>query len=178
MSLGEVYPGPLTCPLTTEQVNGVLDWLDVENSKRYQPGDGQTHCNIYVHDALRTLGFYVPRVWWTNPFTVTADTVPVYGANCREMSANALCKWMRQYGPDFGWRLSNKPLTADTSRGEIAVVIGMAARGHGHTQVLFDGWMSQAGTNNYRLERPYSATFWESYADVVWAVNGGAVNVG
>lgn len=178
MSLGEEYAGPLTCPITTEQIEGVLDWLDVENSKRYQPGNGQTHCNIFVHDFMRTIGLYVPRVWWTDPYSVTADTVPVYGANCREMSANALCKWMRQHGPDFGWKLSNRPITANTSRGEIGVVIGMASSGHGHTQVLYDGWIAQAGVNNYRQELPYSIGFWERYADVVWAISRGNNNVG
>lgn len=43
----------------------IIRWLDVENSKRYEPSDGKTYCNIYAYDFAYCLGLFIPRIWWT-----------------------------------------------------------------------------------------------------------------
>ncbi|MCB1037155.1 MAG: hypothetical protein KDD47_25225 [Acidobacteria bacterium] len=47
------------------ELSAILDWLDVENSPRYQPTSSSTYCNIYAHDVCYLAGVYLPRVWWT-----------------------------------------------------------------------------------------------------------------
>lgn len=179
-TLSEPCPVPLTCPLTSEQIRAVIAWMRVDQSARYIARAGQTHCNIYAHDLCWILGAYLPRVWWKDPARVTRDTEAVYGKNCRELDANALVGWMREYGAAFGWEVHDTPPVL--AGGDVGVVIGRKARGHGHVQVLFLDRASQAGTKNFQVGAPYSADFWSGYADAVWAVQRagalGGVNVG
>lgn len=102
-TLSEHYPAPLSCPLTLEQIEGVVEWLDVENSARWQPTSNATYCNVYAHDLLHVLGVYLPRLWWNDPRASNKEAI--YGKNCHEMSANRLHDWMIEYGPIFGWSL-------------------------------------------------------------------------
>jgi len=56
-------------------------------------------------------GVYLPRVWWMNNVLKMDKQInnylkmltPMYGINVRELSANALYDWLREYGPMFGW---------------------------------------------------------------------------
>lgn len=177
MTLGEECPVALTCPPTAEQIREVVRWMDVEKSARWQPTGGATYCNIYATDLLHLIyGLrdsgrrgYIPRVWWTDPEKATAETKPVYAKNCREMSANSLTQWMRDYGPQFGWELHETRPTLD--KNDVAVVIGAAHKGHGHIQVVLSWGATQAGSTNFEVrDEPYSDSFWRSYKDFIWAV--------
>jgi hypothetical protein len=42
----------------------IIETLKVETSKRYQPTDSTTYCNVYAYDLVTALGGYLPRVWW------------------------------------------------------------------------------------------------------------------
>lgn len=92
------------------ELAAIIAWLDCENPayKRYQPRDGLTFCNIYVHDFCTLAGAYVPRAWWTSPALAKLqrgeDVPPLIGNTLREMRANDLFQWLRDYGPDYGWR--------------------------------------------------------------------------
>lgn len=145
-TLSEHYPAPLTCPLTWDQIEGVVEWLDVENSARWQPTANATYCNVYAHDLLHILGIYLPRVWWYKPEDVTSDTEAIYGQTVREMSANILVDWMRDYGHMYGWQTSSTPPKA--SRHQPAVCIAKARRGSGHVVVRFGDKATQAGRTN------------------------------
>lgn len=156
-TLSESCPVWLTCPLTGDQLREIATWLDVENSKRYLPANGQTHCNIYAHDFCDISGLYLPRVWWNSPHNVSETTIPVYGQNVREMTANALVSWMRTYGPGFGWSVSSvMPALSD---GDLCINIASRVKGHGHVRLLFEGWQSQAGSTNYTITDKLSPMF-------------------
>lgn len=88
----------------------IIDWLAVDDPahKRYQPRDGLTFCNIYAHDFCLLAGVYLPRVWWSPAALLgmaRGETVePRYGATIDELRANDLFRWLRDFGPGFGWR--------------------------------------------------------------------------
>lgn len=126
-----------------------------------------TYCNVYASDLCDLLGVYLPRVWWYDPEGLGEEEVPVYGVNCGEMSANRLVDWMIEYGEAFGWQVDLKP--QPLREGEVGLVIGKAKSGHGHVQVLFRGFATQAGVNNYNYTEAYSESFWAKYEKVIWA---------
>lgn len=145
-TLSEQYPAHLTCPLTWDQIKGVVEWLDVENSARWQPTANATYCNVYAHDLLHILGFYLPRVWWYKPDDVDRDTPIIYAETVREMSANSLVDWMRDYGCLYGWETSSvPPITHKTNP---VVCIAKARKGSGHVVVRFGDKATQAGRVN------------------------------
>lgn len=91
--------------LKEELEGNIIDFLDVENSERYQPTKTQTFCNIYAHDFAMYMNVYIPRVWWTERALKEKNTEKaVYNDNVIEMSVNSLYKWFDEYGKDFGWR--------------------------------------------------------------------------
>lgn len=86
----------------------LADWLDVEASPRYLPHDGATYCNVYAADYCYLAQAYLPRVWWTDRALaafVRGETPPVVvDHTVRELRADGLHDWLRDYGPQFGWR--------------------------------------------------------------------------
>lgn len=92
------------------ELAAIIGWLDSEkpSHKRYQPRDGLTFCNIYCHDFCHLAGAYLPRVWWSSPALLKwqqgQSVQPLIGNTLREMRANDLFRWLREFGPDFGWR--------------------------------------------------------------------------
>ena len=83
--------------------------LDSENvgHLRYRP-TGPTYCNIYAYDFCTLAGVYLPRVWWTSRaierLRAGEKVEPAYLATVDEMRANALYRWLSDYGADYGWR--------------------------------------------------------------------------
>lgn len=94
----------------TEQLAEIVAWLAVDSPahKRYTPRDGLTFCNIYAHDFCHLAGAYLPRVWWSPAaiakLSAGIDVAPLYGATIDELRANDLFRWLRDFGPQFGWR--------------------------------------------------------------------------
>jgi hypothetical protein len=92
------------------QLGGIIDWLAVDkvSHKRYQPRSGTTFCNIYAHDYCTLAGVYLPRVWWTakaiEQLALGNPVEPRYGDTIEEIRANGLFRWLRDFGPRFGWR--------------------------------------------------------------------------
>lgn len=85
----------------------IIDWLDVESGARWRPGAGLTFCNVYANDVCYLAGVYLPRVWWTGrALTELArgrPATPALGSTIHELNANALCDWLEEFGPQFGW---------------------------------------------------------------------------
>jgi hypothetical protein len=109
----------------------VIDYLatDKPAHKRYQPRDGLTFCNIYAHDYCFLAGVYLPRVWWT-PGAIErlarGETVePLIENTIMEMRANDLFRWLRDFGPRFGWRQTGTPtkLQQEASQGAIGLIV-------------------------------------------------------
>jgi len=90
-------------------IAAIIAYLDSENPThlRYKPA-GPTYCNLYAHDFCTLAGAYLPRVWWTSKAIErlrTGEKVePAYLATVDEMRANALYRWLTDYGSDYGWR--------------------------------------------------------------------------
>lgn len=124
----------------------IINWIDVANPKhkRYQPGDGKTFCNIYVHDYCSLAGVYFPRVWWTQgallKLAAGQQVAPAYDDTVVEIQANNLFRWMRDFGPRFGWRQTGDltKLQQAANLGAVAIIIGrrVADKGSGHVVAI------------------------------------------
>lgn len=95
----------------TQDIAAIINWLNVENTSanlRWAPGNGRTFCNVYAHDFCMLAGAYLPRVWWTGAALVKLakgeKVEPLIGNTIDEQRANDIFRWLRSFGPDFGWR--------------------------------------------------------------------------
>lgn len=114
-----------------ERIADIVEWLAVDNPahKRYQPRDGLTFCNMYAHDFCHLAQVYLPRVWWSASALIEISrgvaVEPRYGQTIDEQRANSLFRWLRDFGPQFGWRqtgsLTKLQLAADS--GGIALIV-------------------------------------------------------
>ena len=179
-SLNEInQPGRegATPEMLRAELAAILDWLAVDKPahKRYQPRDGSTFCNIYSHDYCHLAGAYFPRVWWTSTaiigLTAGKTVEPLIGDSIAEMRANDLFRWLREFGPEFGWRQTGTLTKLQTAANQGAIGLIVARRKEdgrsGHIVVVVpetlqerarrDGigeviapLQSQAGTTNFR----------------------------
>jgi hypothetical protein len=112
-------------------IAGIIAWLAVDNPKyaRYAPVAGKTFCNIYAHDFCTLNGVYLPRVWWTGPaialFAQGKQVDAKVGVTVDEQRANDLFRWLRDYGPSFGWRRTGTPtkLQTEVNQGAIGLIV-------------------------------------------------------
>lgn len=138
-------PGTLPAELVPSLLK-IIDWLDVTEAKhkRYQPVDGKTFCNIYAHDYCRCAGVYFPRVWWTQNaiarLALGEAVAAQYDSTVTEIQANNLFRWLRDFGPRFGWRQTGEltKLQQAANLGGVALIIGrrVADMGSGHVVVI------------------------------------------
>jgi hypothetical protein len=113
------------------QLAAIADWLAVDDPAhvRYQPRDGLTFCNIYAHDYCHLAGVFLPRVWWSPPAQqrlLAGDAVaPLIGDTIFEVRANDLFRWLRDFGPAFGWRRagSTSELQSEVNLGAIGLIV-------------------------------------------------------
>lgn len=118
-------------PQLRSELAAIVDWLAVDNPKhlRYQPGAGSTFCNVYAHDFCHLAGVYLPRVWWTPQALLKlsqgVEVAPLIGDTIGEMRANDLFRWLRAFGPAFGWRQAATPgeLQREVNQGAVGVVV-------------------------------------------------------
>lgn len=114
-----------------EELAAIVDWLAVETPRhlRYQPRNGATFCNVYAHDYCHLAGVYLPRVWWTPRallrIAAGEEVQPLIGHTIAEMRANDLFRWLREFGPGFGWRQTGTPtkLQAEVNQGAVGVIV-------------------------------------------------------
>ena len=85
-----------------ERYTSVINQFRVETAARYRPGrDGFTYCNIYVWDVTTAMGAELPH--YTDPHTGEPRYYPdIKGA--KSMLAREVDKWLKTYGPTYGWR--------------------------------------------------------------------------
>lgn len=116
------------------ELAAIVAWLDVEKlaHKRYQPRAGQTFCNIYCHDYCHLAGVYLPRVWWSSQALLALgrgdDVEPLIGNTIHELRANDLFRWLRDFGPMFGWRQTGTPTKLQLAANQGAVALIVARR--------------------------------------------------
>jgi len=112
-------------------IDRIIAYLNPGESrhKRYSPRSGLTFCNIYAHDFCFLSGVYLPRVWWTDKalleFAKGNTPPPRYGDTIREMRANDLFRWLRDYGPQSGWQraISATELQDFANHGAVCVIV-------------------------------------------------------
>lgn len=92
---------------TPESIHKIIEFLQVEKSKRYIRTAASTYCNIYAYDFACLMGAYLPRVFWTADAIKELNFVPSYGKTLVEMNANALYDWFKSRSAEFGWREVN-----------------------------------------------------------------------
>ncbi|OEC93562.1 hypothetical protein [Rhizobium sp. YK2] len=114
-----------------DELETIIDWLasDDPDHARYQPRDGLTFCNIYTHDYCFLAGAYLPRVWWTPKALIALShgtaVTPLIGDTIDEMRANDLFRWLRDFGPMFGWRQTGTltKLQQSANQGGLGIII-------------------------------------------------------
>ena len=122
--------GTTPADLCTE-LGAIIAYLAVDKPafKRYQPRDGLTFCNIYAHDYCHLAGVYLPRVWWT-PGAIEqlaqGQTVqPLINQTIDEQRANDLFRWLRDFGPRFGWQQTGTltALQQGANQGAVGIIV-------------------------------------------------------
>lgn len=113
------------------ELAAIIDWLAVDNPShlRYQPDGKSTFCNIYAHDYCHLAGAYLPRVWWSQAALVALaqgkPVQPLYGKTIDELRANDLFRWLRDFGPNFGWRQTSTltKLQTEVNQGALGLIV-------------------------------------------------------
>lgn len=168
-ALGEADVKSLQALTGSGRLHHIIDWLDVERSKRYEPTPNSTFCNIYAHDYCYLAGAYLPRVFWTlqaqTDWVAGRNQAAIYGRTVREMSANDLYRWLKVNGPEYGWVEVNSAAAQEAADNGKAVVICARNRNEarsGHITVVVPNSpamqsrqyipvQSQAGRTNRKL---------------------------
>ncbi|MGA9755028.1 MAG: hypothetical protein WBV23_07780 [Desulfobaccales bacterium] len=112
------------------ELAAIIDWLAVDDAthRRYQPGKN-TYCNIYAHDYCYLAGAYLPRVWWTpgaiEKLAQGKDVQPFLENTIDEQRANDLFRWLRDFGPRFGWQGTGtvSKLQLEVNQGAIGLIV-------------------------------------------------------
>ncbi len=106
-ALNEVSQPKRNTTNPAKSLTEIINWLKVEQSERYQPGNNSTFCNIYAYDYCYLADVFLPRVWWTRNAIVDLQSgkqVPIrYGETVRELNANSIFDWFEDYANSFGW---------------------------------------------------------------------------
>jgi hypothetical protein len=163
-----------------KQLAQIINWLRVDVSSRYTPGNGKTYCNIYAYDYCYLAGVYLPRVWWTSialkKLALGQSVAAKYDTTVGELNANSLHNWFEKFGQQFGW-VRTADLTAlqtAANEGQVCIITGrrvdLSRSGHicavvsetSSNQAKRKGseviipLQSQAGSRNFR----YGGTRW------------------
>ena len=112
-------------------LNAIIDYLasDKAAHKRYKPRDGLTFCNIYAHDYCSLANVYLTRVWWTpgaiERLAQGEAVQPLIENTIMEMRANDLFRWLRDFGPRFGWRQTSTltKLQQEVNMGAVGLIV-------------------------------------------------------
>lgn len=169
-----------------QSIHKIVAWLDCEKPahKRYQKKPGITCCNLYAHDLCTRAGVYLPRVWWTSraieQLRKGKAVEPSYDHTVIEMRANALYRWLRDYGSDYGWRQTGNATTLqefanaggvglicaarvnENRSGHITVVVPETSKHlavRSGSDAVLQPLQSQAGSTNFRYG-PGGSDWW------------------
>lgn len=170
---------------TPKGILEAINFLDVENSKRYARNKYSTFCNIYAYDYATVLGAYLPRVFWTKEAIKNGleCSKPKYGDNVYELSANSLYRWFGEYSKEFNWTEVTMEEAQELANSG-SVVIGVAGNkveglsGHivavipengknkakrNKDKKIISPLMSQAGAHN---KKQFSSVWWKGLKPV------------
>lgn len=137
-------------PATYSQL---IDQFAVGFNPRYQPGGGNTYCNIFVWDVSRAMGAEVAH-WIDASGNIAVPSAP----HAFEININGGVNWMRDHGAQHGWNPATAQEAQDAAnQGQLAVVMWKnETGGHGHTAIVRPGSITakgpataQAGAHNF-----------------------------
>lgn len=146
---------------SAQNYNAVIDQFNVATNPRYKIRNNNTYCNIFGWDVTVAMGAELPH--WINRATnepYTYDTSKSYSQNAavaRELNANSVADWVRDYGPNYGWRPATaQEAQAAANAGKPTIGVWKNTGGIGHVIVVRpnptnDGeiHIAQAGASNY-----------------------------
>ena len=109
----------------------IVAWLAVDNPAhaRYAPHAGASFAAVYAHDYCHLAGVYLPHVWWTAAALARLKNgevlAPSAGLTVAEVSVNEIFCWLREYGPDFGWRRTSTldKLQREVNQGAVGLLM-------------------------------------------------------
>lgn len=110
-------------------IHDIIDWLDVEDARRYAKVKGKTFCNIYAYDYCYLCRAYIPRVWWKKSALKRIKNgeivKPKYGVTVNELTANAIFDWFEKYGAIFSWHSTTDltELQKAANQGKVCLII-------------------------------------------------------
>lgn len=136
-------PGQAPADRITE-LHALADFLNVERSLRYLPDSSQTFCNLYAYDYCYLAGAYLPRVWWNSRALVDIShggkPAVIYDKTVRELTANSLYSWLREWGGEYGWQacMDVDDLQSRVNQGAVGVICAqrMVLSRSGHITVV------------------------------------------
>ena len=113
-----------------ERYRAVIDQFRVESAKRYEV-DEYTYCNIFLWDVTSAMGAEIPH--YVDAATGNPRYYPdIKGAT--SMGAIATDKWLRDYGPQYGWyEVDAETAQRWANSGKPAVT---TAGSQGHVQIV------------------------------------------
>lgn len=170
-----------------EELTAIINWIQVESSKRYQATSNSTYCNIYAHDYCYLSGTYLPRVWWKSnalsDLSAGRPVIPGYDQTYKEMNANELFDWLVDFGEQFGWtrtfdieKLQEKANEGNvclisaknkilSKSGHICAVVPETDQNKAYKSYLgFSPLISQAGRKNYQYKSNYNWWHYNSFS--------------
>jgi len=133
-------------PPSPEKLRAVVNTLDVENAPRYQRTAYATYCNIFVTDVFKAMGF--PPTHWVDAH----DGRPVAQGKGRELNANGIIRWMKEFGPAQGWVDADRKTAVDAAGRGHLVMVGWDSKSAkpGHVAIMLpEGTIAQAGSTNF-----------------------------
>jgi hypothetical protein len=133
----------------------IVEWLNVEQSARYQRTTSKTFCNVYAYDYCTFAGAYLPRVWWNQAAIrklkkceeVEVEYVVANNPNCTkgtvcEINANRIFDWLRDRGATYWWEEvwpngnDFSAIQNHANNGDVVVLVQKNTRGSGHVLVV------------------------------------------
>jgi hypothetical protein len=163
----------------SQVLHQIVTDLDVTRSIRYQPNT-QTYCNIYAYDFCYLADVYLPRVWWNSKalLSLAAGQNPgiIYDKTVRELTANALHRWLSEWGDDYGWQpcQTMAALQARANAGDVGLITAerMDPARSGHIVVVMPENAEHAAARDVtgitaplqsqagRVNKPYFTSRW------------------
>lgn len=110
----------------------VINYLDVEHSRRYLVDGSRSFCNIYASDVMYVLGAYLPRVWWKseliNNGLIDSALEPQYGVTVEELNTLGLYNWLKDYGTNFNWKKAKnfRDFKQEINKGTVGVICAIS----------------------------------------------------
>ena len=169
----------------------IIEYLDVENSVRYQREPTKTFDNVYAYDFCSFTWAYLPRVYWKKKslsnILAGQEVKAGYGETVRELSTNMLYDFFLNEGKYYhNWEQIENPVELQNlaNEGHICIISAKNSntRRSGHMTIVppeYKGFtrkgaipvQSQAGAGNFKYKLGQNWYLNNRYSDFGFFVN-------